>query len=73
MELEGGRTGMGLTAIRERLTLLRPTFFGTWDNDTLGSALRGHSVPIEPVHCPAEGRTVKGVKRRSSMCAPRTC
>lgn len=63
MDAEGGRSRMGLTAIRERLALLRESLYGSWDNDTLGSALRGHGVPVEPVHCPVEGRTAKGIKR----------
>jgi S-DNA-T family DNA segregation ATPase FtsK/SpoIIIE len=62
MDTEGYKR-LGLTGLRERLALLRETFYGTWDNDTLGGALRGKEVPVEPVHCPVEKRTVKGIKR----------
>lgn len=63
MDAEGGRARMGLTAIRERLALLRERHYGDWTNEALGSALRGMGVTAESVHCPVEGRSVKGLKR----------
>lgn len=69
MDADGGRRRMGLTAIRERLALRRADYYGPWDNDTLGAALRARGVTPETVHCPVEKRTAKGVKREALAAA----
>lgn len=70
MDAEGGRARMGLTALRERLALLREHHYGEWTNDALGSALRARGVVVESVHCPVEGRSVKGLKRERLTVHP---
>jgi S-DNA-T family DNA segregation ATPase FtsK/SpoIIIE len=46
----------------ERLALLRPGIYGHLDPTSLGGLLRGAGVKPDSVHCPAEGRSMRGVK-----------
>lgn len=62
MDEQAGRN-MSLTGIREALELLRPRLYGHLDNEALGGLFRGAGVTPDSIHCPAEGRTARGVKR----------
>jgi S-DNA-T family DNA segregation ATPase FtsK/SpoIIIE len=62
--LDGGRTTIHLTELAEALAALREAMYGTWDTDTLGSALRDAGVKVasvwvgEPI-----GKSAKGTRR----------
>jgi S-DNA-T family DNA segregation ATPase FtsK/SpoIIIE len=51
-----------LNHLRDKLGLLRPGIWGHLDNDALGGMLRQAGVVPAPIHCPAEGRSMRGVK-----------
>lgn len=51
-----------LDYIRGKLGLLRPGIYGHLDNDALGLLLRGAGVTPDSIHCPHDGRTMRGVK-----------
>lgn len=51
-----------LDQLREALALLSPGIYGHLDNESLGGLLRGAGVRPDSIHCPREGRTMRGVK-----------
>lgn len=53
---------MHLAAIVERLQLLRPALYGTWDAAGLGTALRGRGVVVTD-QMKVDGRNSSGVRR----------
>lgn len=60
---EAGGHNMSLDALRAGLELLRPKLYGHLDNEALGKLLRGAGVEPKSIYCPAERRTMQGVKR----------
>jgi S-DNA-T family DNA segregation ATPase FtsK/SpoIIIE len=59
---EDGRN-MSLERMRTALSDLRTGVYSHLDNEALGGMLRGAGITPASVWCPAEGRTMRGVKR----------
>lgn len=51
-----------LDYLRDKLGLLRPGIWGHLDNEALGGMLRQARVVPAPIHCPVEGRSMRGIK-----------
>lgn len=51
-----------LDYLRDKLGLLRPGIWGHLDNEALGGMLRQAGVVPAPIHCPHEGRSMRGIK-----------
>lgn len=58
----GGRN-ISLVMLAEKLRELRPTTWAKLDQTALGALLRPKHVTVDSVWCPAEGRSMQGVKR----------
>jgi S-DNA-T family DNA segregation ATPase FtsK/SpoIIIE len=59
---ENGCRNTSLDQLREGLALLRPGIWGHLDNEALGGMLRQAGVKPDSIHCPKEGRTMRGIK-----------
>lgn len=59
---EAGAGRLGLAAIRDGLTLLRPRWYHAWTDDTLAGVLARHGIQVEPVRCPHAGHLVLGAR-----------
>jgi DNA segregation ATPase FtsK/SpoIIIE, S-DNA-T family len=51
-----------LDYLRDKLGLLRPGIWGHLDNEALGGMLRQAGIVPASIHCPVEGRSMRGVK-----------
>jgi S-DNA-T family DNA segregation ATPase FtsK/SpoIIIE len=60
---EHGGRHISLQMLAEKLRELRPTTWDRVDQNAVGALLRAKHVMVDSIWCPAEGRSMQGVKR----------